>query len=146
MLPKRARRKERELARSSLSGEPDSALPGRNGLADQLIADGNITSPLVEAAFRSVPRHLFAPEVSADDAYANDIVRLKRDSHGKTISSVSAPWLQAVMLEQAGLGPGDAVCEPSSSRWPAPVRRDTRIIRQFRASGASPRDDGCLGK
>jgi hypothetical protein len=33
-------------------------------------------------------RHLFAPEVPPEQAYANDVVRTKRDEHGVTISSV----------------------------------------------------------
>jgi protein-L-isoaspartate(D-aspartate) O-methyltransferase len=77
----------------------------RSGLVATLVADGSISSSSLEAAFLAVPRHMFAPEVSIQEAYANDVVRTKRDRHGVTISSVSAPWLQAMMLEQAGLRP-----------------------------------------
>jgi hypothetical protein len=78
----------------------------RQSLVKELLAAGSITSPEVEAAFRAVPRHLFAPEAALEQAYADDIVRTKRDEHGVTVSSVSAPWLQAVMLEQAQIRPG----------------------------------------
>lgn len=92
----------------NITGTADlaEAVALRKALAEELLSSGSIASAEVEAAFRAVPRHLFAPEVSLQEAYANDVVRTKRDSHGITISSVSAPWLQAMMLEQAGLGPG----------------------------------------
>lgn len=76
----------------------------RAQLVDVLTAEGSVRTKEVEVAFRAVPRHLFAPEVSLEDAYADDIVRTKRDENGVTVSSVSAPWLQATMLEQAGMG------------------------------------------
>lgn len=50
--------------------------------------------------------NLFAPEVSLEAAYANDVVRTKVNEQGVTTSSVSAPWLQAAMLEQARIEPG----------------------------------------
>ena len=67
-------------------------------LNEQLVAAGRLTSPAWRAAFEAVPRHLFAPDVPVEQAYANDTVRTKRDGDGVTTSSVSAPWLQAVML------------------------------------------------
>lgn len=91
----------------------------RQALAKELLAAGSITSPEVVAAFRAVPRHLFAPEASLEQAYANDIVRTKRDEHGVTISSVSAPWLQAVMLEQAQIRPGMRCLEIGSGGYNA---------------------------
>ncbi|WP_433531294.1 methyltransferase, FxLD system [Micromonospora sp. CA-263727] len=91
----------------------------RHALVEELVAAGSIASPEVVAAFRTVPRHLFAPEVPLQEAYANDIVRTKRDEHGVTISSVSAPWLQAVMLEQAQIGPGMSCLEIGSGGYNA---------------------------
>ncbi|MFV2022484.1 methyltransferase, FxLD system [Micromonospora sp. LOL_023] len=91
----------------------------REFLVRELLAGGSIASSEVEAAFRVVPRHLFAPEVPLERAYANDIVRTKRDEHGVTISSVSAPWLQAVMLEQARIGPGMRCLEIGSGGYNA---------------------------
>jgi protein-L-isoaspartate(D-aspartate) O-methyltransferase len=79
-------------------------LQGR--LADELVAEGTIVSKEVESAFRTVPRHLFAPGVTLEKAYAQGIVATKRDEHGVTTSSVSAPRIQAMMLEQAELRPG----------------------------------------
>jgi len=99
----------------------DSARAGqlRDGLADALVADGTITSEEVEAAFRTVPRHLFAPGAALEEAYAQDRVVTKRDENGVTISSVTAPQIQALMLEQAGLGPGMRVLEIGSGGYNA---------------------------
>jgi protein-L-isoaspartate(D-aspartate) O-methyltransferase len=48
----------------------------RNELTDALVAKGSITDERVEAAFRVVPRHLFAPPgTSLKDAYADDVIR-----------------------------------------------------------------------
>ena len=91
----------------------------RHALVDDLINAGSIVSNEVEAAFRRVPRHLFAPEVTLEQAYANDTVRTKRDGDGVTISSVSAPWLQAVMLEQAQIAPGMRCLEIGSGGYNA---------------------------
>jgi protein-L-isoaspartate(D-aspartate) O-methyltransferase len=76
-------------------------------------------SDRVAAAFRAVPRHVFAPEVSLEDAYANDVVITKRDERGIALSSVSAPWLQAMMLEQAQIQPGMRVLEVGSGGFNA---------------------------
>lgn len=91
----------------------------RTRLTDELVAEGTITSEEVEAAFRMVPRHLFAPGVTLEEAYAQDIVVIKKDEHGTTISSVSAPRIQAMMLEQAGLRPGMRALEIGSSGFNA---------------------------
>lgn len=91
----------------------------RGRLADELVADGTIVSKEVEAAFRAVPRHLFAPGATLEESYAQDIVRTKRDEHGITISAISAPQIQAMMLEQAGLRPGLRVLEIGSGGYHA---------------------------
>jgi len=91
----------------------------RAALVDKLLADGRITTSAVEAAFRAVPRHLFAPEVSLEAAYADHIVRTKQDERGTVLSSVSAPWLQARMLESSRLGPGMRCLEVGSGGYNA---------------------------
>jgi protein-L-isoaspartate(D-aspartate) O-methyltransferase len=91
----------------------------RTRLVDDLLAGGSISSTPVEAAMRTVPRHLFAPEASLEDAYANDVVRTKHDANGITTSSVSAPWLQAAMLEQAQITPGMRCLEIGSGGYNA---------------------------
>nr|WP_241841492.1 methyltransferase, FxLD system [Pseudofrankia sp. BMG5.36] len=99
--------------------DEQGAAEARAALVDKLIADGMITTPVVEAAFRAVPRHLFAPEVSLEAAYADHIVRTKQDKQGVTLSSVSAPWLQARMLESARVGPGMRCLEIGSGGYNA---------------------------
>ena len=92
----------------------DRAAELRNRLTDELIAAGHISSAAVEAAFRAVPRHLFAPGVPIEAAYARDIVVVKRDEHGALMSTISAPEIQALQLEQAGIRPGMRVLEIGS--------------------------------
>jgi protein-L-isoaspartate(D-aspartate) O-methyltransferase len=77
----------------------------RGRLVDDLVAESTIVSSEVEAALRAVPRHLFAPGATLEQSYAQDTVRTKRDEHGVTISAISAPQIQAMMLEQAKLRP-----------------------------------------
>ncbi|WP_150244684.1 methyltransferase, FxLD system [Nocardiopsis quinghaiensis] len=91
----------------------------RHKLADKLVSAGTITTKQVENAFRTVPRHLFAPEATLEAAYAQSIVATKKDEHGTTISSVSAPQIQAMMLEQAQLGPGMRTLEIGSGGYNA---------------------------
>src|SRR2546423_2232745 len=91
----------------------------RHRLVDQLLADGRITTASVQAAFRAVPRHAFAPEADLEAAYADDIVKTKFDADGACLSSLSAPWLQAWMIEQAALRPGDRVLEIGSGGYQA---------------------------
>lgn len=87
----------------------------REQVVDALIADGTIVSKDVEAAMRKVPRHLFTPDVppaQAYDTYAAVVTKV--DEHGVQISSVSAPQIQALMLEQAKVRPGMGVLEIGS--------------------------------
>jgi len=91
----------------------------RGSLTDELVATGTIVSKKVEAAFRMVPRHLFAPGATLEQSYAQDTVRTKRDEHGTTISAVSAPQIQAMMLEQTQLEAGMRVLEIGSGGYNA---------------------------
>lgn len=87
---------------------------------DQLIEEGTITSEAVEAAMRAVPRHLFVPEASPEDAY--DPFRAfvtKRDADGNALSSVSGMHVQSWMLEHAGIQPGVNVLEVGSGGFNA---------------------------
>ncbi|MGH3940022.1 MAG: methyltransferase, FxLD system [Pseudonocardiaceae bacterium] len=91
----------------------------RGRLADELVTAGTIVSKQVEAGFRTVPRHLFAPGATLEACYAQDTVRIKRDERGATISAVSAPQIQAMMLEQAQLRSGMRVLEIGSGGFNA---------------------------
>ncbi|MBM7776001.1 protein-L-isoaspartate(D-aspartate) O-methyltransferase [Actinokineospora baliensis] len=93
----------------------------RDGLIDKLKAQGMIPLPVVEQAFRAVPRHRFVPEgTPLEVAYnADDSVAIKRDSDGVIISSTSAPFIQARMIEQARLGRDMTVLEIGSGGYNA---------------------------
>ena len=72
----------------------------REGMIAELREMGTIRSDRVADAFRTVPRHLFAPGAPLVAVYAaTTSVIIKRDDHGVPISTVSAPELQAFMLE-----------------------------------------------
>ncbi|OEJ21091.1 methyltransferase, FxLD system [Streptomyces subrutilus] len=92
----------------------------RTAMADQLVREGAIRSKQVEAAFRTVPRHEFAPEAPLVQAYAaHEAVPTKKNEHGITTSSVSAPDVQAMMLEQAEAQAGMRVGEIGSGGYNA---------------------------
>ncbi|ADL49626.1 MULTISPECIES: methyltransferase, FxLD system [Micromonospora] len=94
----------------------DRAAELRAALVGDLRAQGKITSEVVEAAVRRVPRERFMPsDTDLDVAYGFDnSVVTKRDEHGVAISSVSAAYIQARMLEQADLAAGMTVLEVGS--------------------------------
>ncbi|MFE2071917.1 methyltransferase, FxLD system [Streptomyces misionensis] len=95
--------------------EPAEATRLRNKVVDELRADGNISSPEIEAVMRKVPRHAFIPDTPLDKAYDTyAAVITKTDEHGVQLSSVSAPQIQAMMLEQAHVKPGMRVLEIGS--------------------------------
>jgi protein-L-isoaspartate(D-aspartate) O-methyltransferase len=95
--------------------DPGHAIELRDQVVDALIADGTIVSKDVEAVMRKVPRHRFAPEASLQDVYSPySAVVTKQDERGIATSSVSAPQIQAMMLEQAAIAPGMNVLEIGS--------------------------------
>ncbi|NRQ37988.1 hypothetical protein HII36_40090 [Nonomuraea sp. NN258] len=61
------------------------------------------------AAFAAVPHEKFAPDAATYST--RDTVVTKRSAEGRATSSISAPWLQAEMLEAARLRPGGRVLE-----------------------------------
>lgn len=83
----------------------------RNALVDQIQAGGHARTPAVEAALRTVPRHLFVPEASLSDAYANAPVNIKYDTDGTSISCASQPGVVALMLDQLEAQPGEHILE-----------------------------------
>lgn len=118
--------------------EPDEATRLRNKVVDELRADGNISSPEIEAAMRKVPRHGFTPNTPLDKAYdAYAAVITKTDEHGVQLSSVSAPQIQAMMLEQAQVKPGMRVLEILESRQvPSPPDQPRTCISAGRCPEA----------
>ena len=101
--------------------EAERAAQLRTRLVARLRTDGMIRSDPVAAAFATVPRHVFVPAgTSVDEAYDADCAPpVKRDRNGLIISSVSAPFLQAQMIEQAAPRPGATVLEIGSGGYNA---------------------------
>ncbi|MFH9576255.1 methyltransferase, FxLD system [Streptomyces sp. NPDC017454] len=83
----------------------------RNALVDGLRAQGHVCTPAVEHALRTVPRHMFVPDASLEDAYADAPVHTKYDSDGTLTSCASQPGVVALMLEQLDVRPGERVLE-----------------------------------
>ncbi|MCK1812730.1 methyltransferase, FxLD system [Streptomyces sp. XM4011] len=93
----------------------DSGTELRASAIDELVGQGWLTSERVAAVMRAVPRHRFAPEAPLSEAYhPYNAVVTKRDEDGIAVSSVSAPQIQAMMLEQAGVEEGMRVLEVGS--------------------------------
>ncbi|MEU7205446.1 methyltransferase, FxLD system [Streptomyces sp. NPDC045470] len=87
----------------------------RDHVVDELVARGEIVSKEVEAVMRKVERHRFTPGASLEDVYRPyQAVVTKRNEQGVAASSVSAPQIQAFMLEQAQVRPGMRVLEIGS--------------------------------
>jgi protein-L-isoaspartate(D-aspartate) O-methyltransferase len=92
----------------------------RTVMVDQLRNMGAVRSDAVADAFSAVPRHLFAPGESLDTAYAaKGTLLTKWNTEGEAVSTVSAPHIQAMMLEQAGIESGMRVLEIGSSGYNA---------------------------
>ncbi|MEV0589437.1 methyltransferase, FxLD system [Nonomuraea sp. NPDC050310] len=98
----------------------DSADMLRARMVAALVERGQIVSPRVRAAFEKVPRERFAPEAPLAAVYAaHEVVITKRGPDGRATSSISAPWLQAQMIEAARLAPGASVLEIGSGGYNA---------------------------
>lgn len=104
-----------------------SAEHARDALVDALLAQGRITSPAVEAAFRAVARERFMPAgTDLELAYGVDRpVVTKRGSDGTATSSISAAYIQARMLEHVQLQPGMRVLEVGSGGLNAALIAET---------------------
>jgi len=99
----------------------------RGAMVDEVIVDREWVGMVpreVEAALRTVPRHLFAPEVPLDQAYADRSIVTKRNERGAPISSVTGPHTQAMMLGQLQVAPGQRVLEIGSGGYNAALLRE----------------------
>lgn len=89
-------------------------------MVDQLCSMGAVRSDAVADALLAVPRHLFAPGEPLEKAYAaKGTLLTKWNEQGEAVSTVSAPHIQAMMLEQAEIEPGMRVLEIGSSGYNA---------------------------
>jgi len=96
-----------------------------DGIAARREALGLSLAADVRRALLTVPRHLFTgddPDLEA--AYADKPIVTKRDERGVSLSSVSAPWLQAMMIGQAAVEPGMRVLEIGSGGYNAALLRE----------------------
>jgi protein-L-isoaspartate(D-aspartate) O-methyltransferase len=101
-------------------GEPAEAVRLRARMTDTVIGKGWAPSPRVQAALRQVPRHRFMPEAALETAYHDDLaVVTVRESPESAVSSVSATWLQADMIEQLQPEPGMTVLEVGAGGYNA---------------------------
>ena len=99
----------------------DETTPLRDAMVEQLWLLDGIRSERVAAAFRAVPRHVFAPGTPLEQVYdaTKTAVWPKHDETGRMISTVSAAHIQAVQLEQADIRPGLRVLEIGSGGYNA---------------------------
>ena len=88
----------------------------RERMIAELMASGVLTDPTIEAAFRAVPREVFAPVGTPSELpYAiNDVVETRFAGNGKILSSLSAPVMHAGNLHQAQIQKGQRVLEIGS--------------------------------
>ena len=94
------------LACSNPHDADDAALArAREEMVASQIAARGVRDEATLSALRSVPRHLFVPEGSRAQAYADHPLSI---GHGQTISQ---PYIVAFMTEAAGLGAGETVLE-----------------------------------
>lgn len=82
----------------------------RQKLVDYLKSQGNIRSSQVEAAFRSVPRHIFVPNTEIEQVYSDTYI-LTKEQDGIPVSSSSQPTVMAIMLEMLSIQPGQHILE-----------------------------------
>ena len=85
------------------------------GLREQLLAavreQGGAVDALVADALRTVPRHIFLPDLPPDAAYRDEAIVTKWDPEGLPSSSSSQPTIMAIMLDQLGAARGQRVLE-----------------------------------
>ncbi|GAA1107857.1 methyltransferase, FxLD system [Nocardiopsis metallicus] len=92
----------------------------RERMIERLWAVNALRSQPVAEAVRAVPRHLFAPDFPLEEVYdAKAVLRTKFDDDGQATSSVSATWIQTLMLERAEIQPGMRVLEIGSGGYNA---------------------------
>lgn len=98
----------------------DQAAALRAAMVEQLRTHDELRTDAVIQAFATVPREAFAPGAPLEQVYnRDDVVITKRDDNGLATSSVSAPRIQAMMLEQADIRPGMRVLEIGSGGYNA---------------------------
>ncbi|HSD89750.1 MAG TPA: protein-L-isoaspartate(D-aspartate) O-methyltransferase [Kofleriaceae bacterium] len=85
--------------------EADPLLEQRNWMVDHTIVDRGIRDPRVITAMRLTPRHAFVPPAVRDQAYDDRALPIGFES------TVSQPYIIALMTEAAHVKAGDKVLE-----------------------------------
>ncbi len=120
--------------------QPDSGADVlRQTLVDELIAHGTITTPGVEAAMRTVPRHAFTPGASIEAGYRDAAVPYEHSDHGACFGPVPAPSLVAALLEAAEVDAGMRVLEVGSGGYAVALLSHLTTARGHVASVAAER-------
>jgi len=92
-------------APGSLPAEDPALAAARHEMVQAQIYGRGVTDTAVLSAMESVPRHLFVPDDSLSEAYADHPLPI---GYGQTISQ---PYIVALMTEALKLKPGDRVLE-----------------------------------
>jgi protein-L-isoaspartate(D-aspartate) O-methyltransferase len=105
----------RPTSLDQVNNDPTDQLPTadrlRHALVDKVVAEGRVRTPSIKEAMQTVPRHVFVPGASLEQAYANSTVDIKRAEDGTSISCASQPGVVGLMLEQLQVEPGHNVLE-----------------------------------
>ncbi|WP_433264704.1 methyltransferase, FxLD system [Actinosynnema sp. CS-041913] len=84
----------------------------RDRMVDHIADAGHQLPAAIEHALRTVPRHLFVPDATLHDAYANRSITIKPgEPGGRPASCISVPTVVAMMLGQLDARPGHRVLE-----------------------------------
>jgi protein-L-isoaspartate(D-aspartate) O-methyltransferase len=83
----------------------------RARMVQELAGCPTLVTPKILAAVEVVPRHLFLPEASLEQAYGLGAVVTHRDEHGVALSSASEVTTVTSMLKQLDVRPGQRVLE-----------------------------------
>ncbi|MFD7307709.1 methyltransferase, FxLD system [Promicromonospora sp. NPDC059942] len=104
-------------AQTGIEAEPSvSPEDLRERMIAELVESGVLSDPRIEAAFRAVPREVFAPAGTPPEmSYAtDDALRTRFADNGRALSSLSAPTMHAGNLAQAQIEDGQRVLEIGS--------------------------------
>jgi protein-L-isoaspartate(D-aspartate) O-methyltransferase len=113
-LPPVSRRLFRQRPRPEDPQQAVAARRLREAMTQRLREQGWITDDAVADAFGWVERHRFMPGADLETAYGDMQFTTKTTTSGASLSSVSAPWLQAHMLREAAITRGQTVVEIGS--------------------------------
>ncbi len=89
----------------------EAAKPLLDALIATLKAKGELSDPRLEAAFQTIERQHFLPDLPLEQVYADEALPVKRGPDGSVISSSSQPTMMAMMLRQLQVQPGQNILE-----------------------------------